>query len=88
MPGAKVKEHNELMWNVIDDAFGYSKGKSASIPQDRSLYDFVQTKVKEKNLDRASSEIVLQMARIWGDFIGVGYLFRATFTHFRVIQEP
>lgn len=70
MPGAKVKQYNELMWSVIDDAFGYSKENSASIPQDRSLYEFFQTRLKEKNLDRASSEIVLQMARIWGDFIG------------------
>lgn len=70
MLGAKVKEHNELMWSVIDDAFGYSKEYSASIPQDRSLYDFFQTKLKEKSLDRASSETVLQTARLWGDFIG------------------
>jgi len=70
MPEAKVKEHNELMWSVIDSAFKYSKEESASIPQDRSLYGFFQTKLKEKSLDRASSEIVLQMARIWGDFIG------------------
>lgn len=70
MPEAKVKKHNEQMWSVIDDAFRYSKEQSASIPQDRSLYDFFQTKLKEKSLDQASSEIVLQMARIWGDFIG------------------
>ncbi len=34
MPEAKVKEHNELMWSVIDSAFKYSKEDSASIPQD------------------------------------------------------
>jgi len=70
MPEVKVKEHNELMWGVIDDAFTYSKEGSTSIPQDRSLYDFFQTRLKEKSLNPASSEIVLQMARIWGDFIG------------------
>lgn len=69
MPEAKVNEHNEVMWGVIDDAFTYSKGKSSSIPQDRSLYDFFHTKLQEKNLPPASSEIVLQMARIWGDFV-------------------
>ncbi len=70
MPAAKVKEHNELMWSVIDDAFKYSKDESALIPQERSLYDFFQARLKEKSLGQASSKIVLQMARIWGDFIG------------------
>lgn len=70
MPRAKVKEHYDVMWSVIDDAFEYSREESATIPQDRSLYDFFQTKLKGKNLDEVSSEIVLQMARLWGDFVG------------------
>ena len=66
----KSKESNEVMWAIIDDAFQYSRDKSTLIPQDQSLFDYFQTKLKEKDLEPTILETVLQMARIWGDFIG------------------
>lgn len=32
--------------------------------------DFFKSKVREKQLDEKSSKYVLQMARMWGDFVG------------------
>lgn len=32
--------------------------------------DYFHSSIKEKDLDSDSSTLVLQMARIWGDFIG------------------
>ena len=37
---------------------------------EESLMDFFKAKVEEKELDSRSSKIVLQMARMWGDFVG------------------
>ena len=70
MAAEKSQECTELMWEIIDDAFSYSRKEPNSISQDRSLLEFFQTKTKERNLDFETSETVLQMARIWGDFIG------------------
>lgn len=70
IPESKDKEHNEIMWSVVDDAFKYSREDSASIPQDRSLLDYFEARIKEQSIDPASSEIVLQMVTIWGNYIG------------------
>ena len=70
MAEEKSQECTEVMWEIIDDAFSYSRKKPNSIPQDRSLLEFFQTKIKERNMGSETSETVLQMARIWGDFIG------------------
>lgn len=70
MPQEKAKKHSELVWGIISDAFKYSNEQSDTIPPDRSLMEFFETKIKEKDLNGPSSRLVLQMARIWGDFVG------------------
>ena len=70
LEGQKAAEHSELVWGIIGNAFKYSNQESASIPQDRSLMDYFHTSLEEKKLAEDSSALVLQMARIWGDFIG------------------
>ena len=65
-----VKEHYDIVWSIIADAFKYSKEDCASIPPEHSLMDFFKTKVQEMGLDDTSSTLVLAMARIWGDFVG------------------
>ena len=32
--------------------------------------DFFKGEVKRRQLDDASSQLILQMARMWGDFVG------------------
>ena len=63
-------EYYGIMWGIIADAFEYSALYSSSIPSEESLMDYFIIKVKENGLDDASSRIVLQMARGWGDFVG------------------
>lgn len=64
------KEVSGLFWETIDDAFKYSNENSTSIPPDRSLMDFIRTKVAEKKVDEETSKLVFQMAHIWGDYVG------------------
>jgi hypothetical protein len=60
----------ELVWSIIGEAFKYSNEESASISPNMSLMDFFQAKVKNLKLDEATSKLVLQMAHIWGDYVG------------------
>ncbi len=64
------KEISRLVWGIIDDAFKHSNEESASIPPDRSLMDFFRIRAKEKKLDEVTSNLVFQMAQIWGDYVG------------------
>ncbi len=66
----KAKEHSELVWGIIADAFKHSNADSASIPSSKSLLDFFEEKLKEKDIEDESQKLVLQMCRIWGDFVG------------------
>ena len=70
MERARAKVHSDIVWSIIDDAFNLSSKHSPSIPQNKSLMDFFEEKVKEKGLDEESQKLVLYMARIWGDFVG------------------
>lgn len=63
-------EKSELVWAIIGEAFKYSSKNNTSIPPEDSLMDFFKRMVKEKNLDEVSCNLVLQMARMWGDFVG------------------
>ena len=62
--------HSNIVWSIISDAFKYSNDFSGTIPPEESLLDFFKTKIKEQGLDARSSKFVLQMARMWGDFVG------------------
>jgi hypothetical protein len=71
-------ENTELVWTIIEQAMKYSNDHSAEIPADRSLYDFFREKLKEmfpaqqkthEEADR-KQETVLQMAEMWGAFVG------------------
>ena len=63
-------QYSELVWGMIGEGFKYSNQNTASIPPEISLMDFLKSLVKEKGLDHTSSKTVLQMARMWGDFVG------------------
>lgn len=70
LEGEKAAKHSQLVWSTIGNAFKYSNQESASIPQAQSLMDYFRSSLKDQKVDEASSTLVLQMARIWGDFIG------------------
>ncbi|MCJ1320910.1 hypothetical protein MMC15_006251 [Xylographa vitiligo] len=69
MDEKKADRLYQLVWGVIADAFKYSNDTS-SIPPDRSLWDFFVEKLEEKDLSSEDTKIVLQVAQMWGAFIG------------------
>ncbi|MCJ1402281.1 hypothetical protein MMC11_005501 [Xylographa trunciseda] len=69
MDEKKAERLSELVWGIIADAFKYSND-SSSIPPDRSLRDFFVEELEEKDLSQEDKKIVLQIAQMWGAFIG------------------
>ena len=61
---------SELTWGIIAYAFSYCNVHRASIPPEKSLMDFFKSEVQAKGLDDQTTKLVLQMAQMWGDFVG------------------
>jgi hypothetical protein len=75
LPAKDSEECSTIMWNIIQAAFKHSEKHSADIGPDESLSDFFQAKIVEvvpETVDNYSRkrEVVLQMAELWGAFIG------------------
>ena len=70
MSEEKAGEFSELTWGIIADAFKHSNNHSATIPPDQSLMDFFKQKVDEKALEPEDKKTILQMASMWGAFVG------------------
>ena len=66
----RATTHSEIVWEIISSAFKYSRENGSSIAPQSSLMDFFKSEVKAKGLDEASSKLIFQMARMWGDFVG------------------
>lgn len=66
----KTTQISDLMWDIITEAFKYSNGNSANISPERSLKDFFSDQVITKGLTEEDQNLVLQMAEMWGGFIG------------------
>ena len=64
-----AEKMSELVWGIIADAFKLSN-ESSSIPQDRSLKDFFVEKVEQTGLEPKDKKVVLQIAQMWGAFVG------------------
>lgn len=65
----------ELVWKVIEEAMEHSNSHSSSIPANQSLMDFFEERVKEMSLKmkgsaNAEREMLLQVAEMWGAFVG------------------
>lgn len=70
MNATKATEYSELVWGIIADAFKYSNEDSASTPPNKSLMDYFKEKVREKDLGEDEQKVILQMAQMWGAFVG------------------
>lgn len=66
----KAAIYSELVWGIIADAFKHSNEDSAYIPPEKSLMDFFRENVKEKDISEDEQTILLQMAQMWGAFVG------------------
>ena len=69
MQQSRSDEFSGLMWGIISDAFKYSNETSAISPN-RSLKDFFAEEVSNKEMSKEDKKVLLQMAEIWGGFIG------------------
>ena len=60
----------DLVWNIISDAFKYSNENCRKISPKRSLKDFFMERLPEYVLEEDDRRLVLQIAEVWGAFIG------------------
>lgn len=72
---ADGEAYSTLMWDIIQEAFLFSNKNTATISPDESLWDFFQQEVIRKIPDSKPDfgqqrKLVLQMAEMWGAFIG------------------
>ena len=65
----KADAISDLVWGIISDAFKYSN-ETPNIPQSRSLKDFFIEKLEEKEISNDKKKLVMQLAEMWGAFIG------------------
>lgn len=79
MPPEDVVENDETVWSIIEQAMKYSNEESASIPAERSLFNYFEEQVKRLFPDEEDAatqnlkkrrETILQMAEMWGAFVG------------------
>ena len=66
----KATDLFDLVWVIISDAFKYSNEDFSNISPKASLKDFFTKKIREKGLSREDQALILQMAEMWGAFIG------------------
>lgn len=67
LPSDKAAALSEHMWNLIGQAMAESNKSSASIPADRSLFNYFEDAVKDLDQD---AETFLGMTEMWGAFVG------------------
>lgn len=74
-PPKEGEFYSTMMWDIIQAAFKHSNRNSADIDSGESLLDFFKTKLCETIPEttegwRRKRDIVLQMADLWGAFVG------------------
>jgi predicted NAD/FAD-dependent oxidoreductase len=78
MPDQDAAENTEHVWTIIEQAMKLSNEESASIPAEKSLYDFFEEQVVKmfpsdtgKDGEAKKKRLtILQMAEMWGAFVG------------------
>ncbi|KAL9101063.1 MAG: hypothetical protein Q9163_003637 [Psora crenata] len=63
-------EHSKLSWDIVTEAIKYSQKNGASIPPEHSLIDYYKKVLEKGGLSESSKELVLNMARMWGNIVG------------------
>ncbi|KAF2185683.1 amine oxidase [Zopfia rhizophila CBS 207.26] len=71
-------ENTELVWEIIEQAMKHSNDETATIPADKSLFNFFEEKVPEMVPSlmeddpdaRKKQELLLHMSEMWGAFVG------------------
>ncbi|EON64066.1 hypothetical protein W97_03296 [Coniosporium apollinis CBS 100218] len=60
----------DLVWSIISDAFKHSNENCANIAPNVSLKDLFREKLAERSLSHDDRNLVLQLAEMWGAFVG------------------
>ena len=68
--GDTVEKLDDLIWNIISDAYAYSNKSCADINPELSLRDFFQMKLPEHGLSKEDEDIVMKMGEMWGSLMG------------------
>ncbi|KAH8585525.1 amine oxidase [Bisporella sp. PMI_857] len=66
----KADSFFELVWSIISEAFKYSNKECSRISPKTSLKDFFTEKISERDFNNEDRTLILQMAEMWGAFIG------------------
>lgn len=74
-PSANGTKYETILWDIIGEAFEYSKQKGSEIDPSKSLLDYFKEKIPEYIPDTEAEyekhrQITLQMCESWGAFIG------------------
>ncbi|KAJ5590603.1 hypothetical protein N7450_004575 [Penicillium hetheringtonii] len=67
---AKATKATEAVWTIIDEAFEYSNHHCASIPPEKSLYDFIQEKLEKTDSSEEEKKLCLDSCKLWGAYVG------------------
>jgi hypothetical protein len=78
MSDKEAADNNELVWKIIGKAMKHSNEDSATIPADKSLYNFFEEEVQKEFPLTGKSDTeakrkqgtILHMAEMWGAFVG------------------
>lgn len=70
IPAIKADELSSFLWTCVEEAMSYSAKNGHTIPASASLKDFLRSKVLEKFPGREEQELLMQMAEMWGAYIG------------------
>lgn len=66
----RVEKLDEIIWEIIGEAFALSNKSCAEIPPHLSLKDWFEEKLPECGLDDEDNALAVRMAQLWGSFIG------------------
>ena len=66
----RAKRLNDVIWDIISEAFAYSNRSCADIAPDLSLKDFFREKLPHRRLNEADEVLAMHMGEMWGSFIG------------------
>ncbi|MCJ1356288.1 MAG: hypothetical protein MMC33_006282 [Icmadophila ericetorum] len=70
MDAKRANDLFDLVWGIIADAFKYSNENATTVPTNESLKDFFVRKVDEKEASEVEKTQMMQMAEMWGAFVG------------------
>ncbi|KAE8386620.1 hypothetical protein BDV23DRAFT_162939 [Aspergillus alliaceus] len=61
---------SNFFWITIEEAFEYSNTHKATIPPERSLFDFYEEKVEKTDFTVEEKKLCIELCRLWGAYVG------------------